>query len=201
MQKKLFLQELIRVCYEVCHEENFFDLDSVTVARQSENIWRKIGTRYYGIYDHKYSVNVYSWWKRDTNGFQTEFKKFLQKKQSMNEPLLSENEKIKILIKPEEWLKIKKFVANLTRKKFKSEFDGFLSEKIQEKGINCWLKCKWNWFKETNSKKKNSPFWKGVFNCINQDCENKFIAFIQNGVDEKKKSCLIRNRIKYKNQS
>ena len=69
------------------------------------------------------------------------------------------------------------------RKKFKKEFDNFLSLKLQNLGLNCWLTCKSNWFKKENSRKFSKAFWNGSFFCIDNECQNNFKARIMQEIN------------------
>jgi hypothetical protein len=44
-----------------------------------------------------------------------------------------------ILFSPEEWRNCLDHVTGKDRKQFKKSFDGIISKKLQENGINCWL--------------------------------------------------------------
>ena len=62
------------------------------------------------------------------------------------------------------------------RKSLSSSFTDFLSDELQKRDINCYLKCKFNWFKKKDSKKKSSPFWYGQYYCM--ECNNEIIVSI-----------------------
>ena len=49
--------------------------------------------------------------------------------------------------------------------------------------INCWLKCTYNWFRIFNSQKKDSPYWRGLYKCVDSNCPNKFEAIINKPFD------------------
>lgn len=70
----------------------------------------------------------------------------------------------------EEWVKC---MANTTqnskkRTRFKTYFDDLLSEKMQQKGFNCILRSKYNWFLK----------WAGKFICRSEDCKSVYEAKI-----------------------
>lgn len=77
----------------------------------------------------------------------------------------------------EETLKLVKFVKG-QRKYFGSEFTKFLSAKLQNHGIKCWLGKNSNWFKKNNSRKSNSHFWTGKYECI--QCGMSYFASMLN---------------------
>jgi hypothetical protein len=49
----------------------------------------------------------------------------------------------------------------------------FFTSLIQKEGINCALKCNFNWFKKTFSRKRSAPLWKGLYFC--KECNNEFL--------------------------
>lgn len=65
-------------------------------------------------------------------------------------------------------------------------FSNFLSEKLQNYGIKCWLKCNYNWLKKKSSQKTTSPFWKGIFSCVN--CKKRFFATIHKELEDSKQN-------------
>ena len=56
--------------------------------------------------------------------------------------------------------------------------NNYLTKLLQTKDVKCIVKCKYNWFKEENSRKQSSSYWRGTFYC--QTCTSKFVAIIQN---------------------
>ena len=68
------------------------------------------------------------------------------------------------------------------RKKFSSGFDRLLSIKIQEKGINCSLKCRSNYF---SVQAKNASYWSGRYFCIREGCDLLYEASIDKWSCEK----------------
>lgn len=71
---------------------------------------------------------------------------------------------------------------NKLRSRFNTRFDDFLSEKLQQNGVNCWLRSISNWFKKERSRKSLAPFWSGLFTCIDPFCTNIFKAQIQDNI-------------------
>jgi hypothetical protein len=65
-------------------------------------------------------------------------------------------------------------VETSQRKKFRTNFDDFVSAELQKTGVLCWLRHKHNWF---NKKKQ---FWKGVFRCIDKNCSSIYKCKIDN---------------------
>jgi hypothetical protein len=60
------------------------------------------------------------------------------------------------------------------RRKFRTNFDDFISIELQKTGTLCWLRHKHNWF---NTKKE---FWHGVFRCIDKNCPLIYKCKIEN---------------------
>ena len=89
-------------------------------------------------------------------------------------------QKFSIHLSLKEWFHLQTLVTKQGRKKFKTEFDNILSQHLQNLGLKCWLRCKYNWFREINSQKISSPLWRGLFKCIDKDCKNTFEAKIEN---------------------
>ena len=89
----------------------------------------------------------------------------------------NEYQTIIIQIENDQWKELEHHVSNYkNRKKFKVFFHNFLSDKLQKNGVNCWLKCQFNWFKRL--KENNNCIWNGVYSCLNHECKNKFEAKI-----------------------
>jgi hypothetical protein len=61
------------------------------------------------------------------------------------------------------------------RRRFKIGFDHFLNNLINR---DCWYKSRSICFRQTYSRKTNSPFWSGNFVCIKKDNLNEICAFI-----------------------
>lgn len=71
-------------------------------------------------------------------------------------------------------------IFSLNRTRLSSEFDILLSEKLQGKGLKCWLQNKNNCFRNPNNKKKTKYLWRGKYVCIDKKCLNSFTAHIIN---------------------
>ena len=70
------------------------------------------------------------------------------------------------------------------RLKLPVNYDNLFSKKLQEKGINCWLRSKYNWLKKTDSKKESCPVFRGKYGCIDSEC-NVDYHFIYKSLDNK----------------
>ena len=64
--------------------------------------------------------------------------------------------------------------------------------------LKCSIKCRYNWFKELESRKVMCAYWRGLFDC--KYCKTKFEALIQNGPTSNALDNLIVN-IKYIDQN
>ena len=95
------------------------------------------------------------------------------------------NKKYSIALTLEEWSHLQSFIVSYYldgRKKFKTEFDDFLSTKLQDQGVFCHLRCVYNWFKCDRSQKRRSSFWRGVYKCVQLDCKNVYLANINDQI-------------------
>lgn len=75
---------------------------------------------------------------------------------------------------------LKKIRISKSRSSFNVHFDDFLNVKLQEKGLNCWLKNKFNYFRGNNNTKNIEKLWSGKYTCIQNGCDNDFSAYILN---------------------
>lgn len=171
-----------------CLKKSDLNIDILNIQRPSRNklnIWNKIASAYFPRHDYKYKdiLKIFSWWKRNTKNFRKKvehnFSKFL-----MNDEIMEIDEsshKIEIVFMKEDLHILKDFVKTYyDRIQFNSNFSDYLSEKLQEKEINCWLKCKSNRFKKENSQKIKSPFWNGTYECIEENCKTNYKCYIEN---------------------
>jgi len=81
--------------------------------------------------------------------------------------------KLQVKITNEEWQDQMKTAMNHSKSSFLVKFDNFLSAKLQNLGIKCWLRSSHNRFKK-------NVLWEGIYKCIEKNCEiEKFecIAF------------------------
>jgi hypothetical protein len=174
------LEDLVETTARIMLRYNINDLSTEKLSRNTSNIWHVIASKYFKSSEYKDAVNIHSWWKRNQNGF----KNAVLNKISRNKINLSKS--ITLTITFEDWSKILEYISKTDRRRFKSEFDIFLSEKLQASGINCWLTCNNNWFR--NSRNFNSVFWSGRYDCIDKNCLNKFEAFISDDIEKNFKS-------------
>ena len=65
------------------------------------------------------------------------------------------------------------------RLKLPVSYDNLFSKKLQEKGIYCWLRSKYNWLKKNDSKKKACPVFRGKYECIDSECDVCYYIILQ----------------------
>lgn len=83
-----------------------------------------------------------------------------------------------ISLKRDEWEKLKNISLNKSKNDLNQNFIFFLSFKLQEIGLNCWLKCRYNRFSKRHSFNSKNPYWKGYF-CCNKECGLDLTSSIQ----------------------
>lgn len=195
-------EKLLNITVELMIQNSLKSLNDIPLTRNNgtNNIWNLICLKYYDSVDYLKTVNIYNWYKRNTNNyaFQTELVVSELVQKNLAEPMetdkSSDSQKIVLPIQSREWNIFQSYIAIYNgRTKFKTEFTDILSEKIQNYGVNCWLKCEYNWFKATSSQKKSAPFWHGRYVCVDPKCKLKFEALIEDPINdtEKKQSVLI----------
>ena len=69
-------------------------------------------------------------------------------------------------------MQISKINDSNSRLRLGNVFTEFISNKLQNNGWNCWLKCQDNWFKRNDRRKKICNFWTGRYYCIFKNCVN-----------------------------
>ena len=156
------------------------DLDRTKLRKNDKNnIWNKIALKYFGKLNYKDSINIKSWWTRNTKNFRKILLESFKSKKKF--PKIS---KYIIDINIEEWKILEEQITKSKRLRFKSGMTSFLNRKLQSQGVTCWLVCKYNWIKDTKGQKCFSPYWNGEYSCIDPACENQFKSII------KEQSCL-----------
>ncbi|CAF1080474.1 unnamed protein product [Brachionus calyciflorus] len=144
-------------------------LDSEKVKRPKQNgykddldIWNKIAFEYFGKIENKNALNIFSWCKRNTHKFPTIVKSKISKfDDSFMEVENVTEQEIVLDLDQKDLEVIKKFIRFYEpRSKFNTDFANFLSERLQNFGIKCWLRTTGNAFKKKLSQKKSSPFTK-----------------------------------------
>jgi hypothetical protein len=162
------------------------------------DVWNKISYEFFKTIEYKNTLNIFSWWHRNTNKYasivRAKMKEFEEDTAMEWEPSeeISKNE-IKIQLSDQDIEKLESFVRQYQlRFRFDTKFDNFLSERLQQYGIKCWLRSKSNWFKKQSSQKISAPYWRGLFSCSESKCTNTFKAYIKNEL--KKNSSIIFSR-------
>lgn len=138
------LNKLFTITVNVMLKHSITDLACFKMKKSDQsNIWNVICFEYLNSYDNLFSKTLYNWWHRDTNKYNSIVKNRLS---FLCE--ISSDKTIIIEIESEKWIEMEKNIGNYNnRKTFKVHFHDFLSQKVQENGINCWFKCKFNWFR------------------------------------------------------
>ena len=186
MKSNIRLKELVEITIEVMILNSIKSLDGQKLSRNDQrNIWNQICSKYYSYGNSfKDAVNLRSWWERNTCDFrQLVFRKFneIENEQptvpTSNKLIKASEFFIKLSVK--EWFNVQSFIGNYKRKKFRSGFDDFLTERLQNLNVKCYLRSKYNWFSESSNNKSNDNLWRGVYACIESSCQNTFEARIK----------------------
>jgi hypothetical protein len=161
------IEKLVDITCRILKKNSFTSLENIRCPRSIDlnNPLYQIAYEYFGEFNYKKAYSVYKYWKR--NDLFKSSVLDIMKEDSKN--------KLKITINSYEWDIIKTYIRQYNnRLKFCREFDNFLSQKMQEKGINCWLKCSHNYL----SPSKTNNIWRGVYYCQDNQCLNKYTAKI-----------------------
>lgn len=167
----------IMVTYGISEPES----QQITRKKNNDNFWNKVCLAYHGQIDYNKMLRIHAWWIRNTQNYREQSKatyREIQNKKTKEVP--PQIEKMVIPIDIKSLNTFYNFIVYYKngRSKFNSSFTDYLSSLIQKKGINCWLSCKYNWIRQTNSQKQCCPFWRGSYVCIDINCRNKFDAAI-----------------------
>lgn len=175
MNNSLNIDKLVQITVKYLKKQNLKSLDDVQVSRKlnSKNIYDLICLDYFQNTDYKNKYRISQLWKRNSNSFADKVKADFNKQSNENIILIE--------FSYDEWIieleKNQEFYGK--RSKFNADFTVTFSIKLQQKGIKCWLKCCYNWFKQNQSLHKNAAFWRGQYVCIKEPtCKNKFVAEI-----------------------
>ena len=156
--------------------DNIKNISSTRNESDHTNFWNKICLIFYNRIKYNNALKLYYWFKRNKHDYSTLLEQYLKENSSKIFDQLSS--KISIIIESSKWQSFQQYITvNQTgRKSLSSSFTDFLSDELQKRDINCYLKCKFNWFKKKDSKKKSSPFWYGQYYCM--ECNNEIIVSI-----------------------
>lgn len=173
-QTKMNIKKLVNIAKEILSEDIISNIDEIPLSRTDlNNIWNKISQEYYGNIEFKNSLNIKSWWVRNTNNFRTILKNILQNKEQ------TIKKKYSIDIDHKEWIYLQGQISSSGRERFKVGMSHFLSKKLQERGVKCYLTCKYNWFKEKKSQKTESPYWKGLYVCTEKGVQTHLMQTLR----------------------
>ena len=159
------------------------ELESLKLETNRNNVWFRISFNYFGNYNYKDALNIQMWWKRNTKNYCASIKRLYDQKKKI---------KLEIFLNSEDVVNLKNFEKNYriykndskTRKKFSQPFDDYISRILQNYGIKCWLRCKYNWFNEFSL---SHSYWRGLFKCISTGCNQEYSLYIDKrfGLDTK----------------
>jgi hypothetical protein len=183
------IEKLVQIVIEVLirkKKSQNSNSDELKFTHDKNNVWREISLKFKGSDDPKFALRIYTWWCR--NNYKIKDKVFGKLNENTmdheSDLLLDRNFDLIFHIDINEWRQLCKYKTSLVyatgRKRFRIGFDHFLNNLINR---DCWYKSKSNWFRKTNSRKTNSPFWSGNFVCIKEDCLNEICCFI-NDIDQ-----------------
>ena len=166
-------KELIDLTIELISENPSIDINTAKVTRKRDfsNFWNMLSLRYFKKITFQNALKLNKSWHRLTSGYAKQVNTCYTNTNCVSS---EENIQFKIKFTPEEWVILQTFVVRNIRSSFSHQFSDFLSKKLQNIGIKCWVRCKHNWFRRNKSRKANSPFWNGVYICIDSKCKQIF---------------------------
>jgi len=171
-------KELINLTATLIAENQDMDINDVKATRKQDpnNFWNILCLKYFKSLDYNNVLKLYQSWHRKTSGFANQVNACLVHQSSS----FHANEIIRLsfTITPSEWSIIQAYIVRRDRMTFNRHFSDFLSIKLQSLSINCWLKSKYNWFRKLGSQKSKSPYWSGVYVCIDPKCMKEFRSSI-----------------------
>ncbi|CAF0843732.1 unnamed protein product [Brachionus calyciflorus] len=172
--RKINLPRLVDITFKFLITNKISPDEMIGSARGENNIWGRLSIEFFGEFSFTDSMFIQTLWKRDKDAFKTlvterfnlrsEIKKN-DKKQVSDILIELENKN------PEDFVKEDKD----GREWLSAEFSSFISQKVQNSGIKCWLKCNYNWLRKKDGRKKGN-YWNGKYSCIS--CKNEFKLWI-----------------------
>jgi hypothetical protein len=181
--------ELINVILEVIMQNPTKDINEERPSRTNDpnNLWNIICSKLYDTTCYSDANRIFKLWHSNVS-------KLAEQVTSLCGSIYRNNGKksfISLPVTAEEWTILTTYIVNSPRARFTSQFSDFLSEKLQECNIKCWICSEHNYFKKNNSQKTNSPFWRGSYKCIDPLCSKKFTAVIHKIIKHNKSSHVI----------
>lgn len=179
--KQILFERLIVSTIDFLNNRKQTNLDLAPITRKpdKENIWNQICLDLYGDVNYNRALNIFRMWQRDTMKYSSTVRNILKVKSIS----IIENdfETFIVSIDSSDWKKLLTACIRIynNRSKFSNQFDNFLAQKLQDLGLKCWIKCKFNWFSKFQSRKKVAR-WRGIYKCQDVQCKNKFEAAIYN---------------------
>lgn len=150
-------------------ENKLLNLDSKESLRKNSGVWYKLCENLLGLYSYNNALHLKSMWERNQWDYKNKVLDLLKKEKRTNSEETHSENQTTIKFDVIEWNQFTKYISGTKRKKFLVGFDRTLAEKLQSKGINCWIICKYNWF---GTDKLNGKFWTGLYECYS--CRTKF---------------------------
>ena len=181
--------ELINVILEVIMQNPNKDInqEKPTRTNDSNNLWNIICSKLYGTASYSDANRILKLWHRNVSKLAEQVASLSGSYNGSN----NEDSFISLPVSAAEWTILATYIVNSPRTRFTSQFSDFLSEKLQECNIKCWLSCVNNYFKKINSTKTRSPFWRGTYKCIDPHCSKIFTAVIHQIIKCEKSSHVI----------
>lgn len=178
------VEKLLLITKEIMKEMNLEvdSLQKISLSRNDKkNFWNLLALKYFGYFDYNTVLKVKKWFERhNLYVFLKRDNLITQKNLNLN----IEYEKVKIVLTIQEWMENYNLYLsknNSDRSYFKIGFCKILTSKIQSIGLNCSLKCEYNYFKKAFSRKGSSKYWSGRYFC--DDCKKIYNLEIENIVD------------------
>lgn len=184
------LDNLIEIILKILKTDNLKPNRVPNANRKTDNFWAKVCTEFYGKYDFVRTLNLFTWWKRNVEGlFDKCCEKYFNDTKTVKKKDLSisnfsnfetPSQVLLIEIPASDWLLLKRCLKQ--RQRLLADFHNFLSKKLQDNGLNCWLRCDFNWFCSNKSKKSTSKYWCGTYHCIVNECKIILKAFVEDPI-------------------
>jgi hypothetical protein len=181
-------------------EKKLFDMPTNVSPRDREGVWGVLSKMCTGEYSFKEAIYIkYLWEKAKKSKLSNNVRNYLiqeYKRSKLDDELSefrieiaqstlteiygTESNFIDLSFNSSLWCDLLKHYVTVSgkRKRFKVNFDNILTSKLQEAGVNCWLKSKWNWLSHQGKK------WNGVYGCLLEDCDIEYKCHLDSiGVD------------------
>ena len=185
--------DLINTLVQVIVQNPNLDINKVRPTRKMDpnNIWNIICLKLFNNISYAEANKIFKIWHNKTSKLAEQVLSLCGSIENGDKNGGNGSNPISLAISAVDWVILSTYIVNSPRRRFTSQFTDFLSEKLQENGIKCWLRCSYNWFKKSDSQKSSSPFWQGVYKCTDPSCSNTFSAFIHSIIQYESSNCVI----------